>query len=212
MQEILETIKQGGITVYPLIICSIIALAVIIEKLIVLRKKRILMPEIEFAIKRIKSIDDVPEAIAVCNQNPGVFANLILSGLKLADQPLDIIRESFADQGRQEIRHLEKGLVLLETVAAISPLLGLLGTVIGMIKVFKIISERGVGEASSLSGGISEALLSTAVGLTVGIPALVFYNYFTSKSEDIILDIEKSANGLMQKLHCFQNENKPCDS
>jgi biopolymer transport protein ExbB len=205
MQEILDIIKQGGITVYPLLICSVIALAVIIEKFIILRKKRILIPEIEFAVSRIKVTTDIPEAIDVCEKHPGVFANLILAGLRIADQPLDIIRENFADQGRQEMRRLDKGLVLLETVAAVSPLLGLLGTVIGMIKVFKIISLRGVGEASSLSGGISEALLSTAIGLTVGIPALVFHNYFSSKSEDIILDIEKSANSLMQKLHILQN-------
>ncbi|MBN2830015.1 MAG: hypothetical protein JXR56_06825, partial [Candidatus Cloacimonetes bacterium] len=125
MQEVLSIIKQGGITVYPLIICSVIAFAVIIEKLITLRKKRILIPEIEFAISRIKATSDISEAISVCEKHPGVFANLIMAGLRIADQPLDIIRENFADQGRQEMRRLDKGLVLLETVAAVSPLLGL---------------------------------------------------------------------------------------
>ncbi len=201
MQEVISTIKQSGITVYPLILFSIVAVAVIIEKLVNLRKKKIIKSEINFAIGRIIKKEDITEAIAVCNSHPGSFANLMLSGLNISSQPLDIIKEAFSDQGRQEMRKLEKGLVLLETVAAVSPLLGLLGTVIGMIKVFKMISLNGVGEASSLSGGISEALLSTAIGLTVGIPSLVFYNYFTSKSEDIILDMEKTANLLMQKLH-----------
>ncbi len=201
MQDVIETIKQSGITVYPMILFSIVAVAVIIEKLVHLRKKKIVFPEINFAVDRITKKEDVQEAISVCKKYPGSFANLMLAGLNIATQPLDIVKEAFADQGRQEMRKLERGLVLLETVAAVSPLLGLLGTVIGMIKVFKMISLNGVGEASALSGGISEALLSTAIGLTLGIPALVFHNYFTAKAEDIILDMEKSANVLMQKLH-----------
>ena len=117
------------------------------------------------------------------------------------------IKELITDEGRQQVRDLEKGLVILETVAGIAPLLGLFGTVLGMIRVFDTISKIGVGQASALSGGISEALITTAVGLSIGIPALVFFNYFTSRAENLILDIEKYSTTLLQKIHVFYQVN-----
>jgi biopolymer transport protein ExbB len=100
---------------------------------------------------------------------------------------------------------LQKGLVVLETVAGVSPLLGLLGTVLGMIKVFQEISEVGVGQGNLLAGGIAEAILTTAAGLFIAIPSLVFYNYFSSKAESLILEIESYANTLLKKLRGFQD-------
>jgi biopolymer transport protein ExbB len=99
---------------------------------------------------------------------------------------------------------LERGLVGLETVAGISPLLGLLGTVVGMIKVFTVISQQGIGQATTLSGGISEALITTAVGLSIGIPSLVAFNYFTNRAENLVLDIEKHCNTLLKQLRKIQ--------
>ncbi len=104
------------------------------------------------------------------------------------------------DQGRQEIRELERGLSLLETIAVVSPLFGFLGTVLGMEKVFNVIKELGVGQAAALSGGIAEALITTIAGLFIGVPALIFYNYFTGRAENYVLDIEKHSNYLIQKL------------
>ena len=101
---------------------------------------------------------------------------------------------------------LQKGLVVLETVASVSPLLGLLGTVLGMIKVFQEISEVGVGQGNLLAGGIAEAIFTTAAGLFIAIPALVFYNTFSSKAESLILEIESYANTLLKKLRGFQDE------
>jgi biopolymer transport protein ExbB len=121
-------------------------------------------------------------------------------------QPLEDIKEDVSDQARQEIRVLERGLIILETVAAIAPILGLLGTVLGMIKVFSVISLQGVGDAASLSSGISEALISTAVGLSIGIPTLVFYNYFERRANSIILELENICNELIRKIRKFKAE------
>ncbi len=98
------------------------------------------------------------------------------------------------------MRSLERGLAALETIAGIAPLLGLLGTVLGMIKVFTVISRQGTGQASLLAGGISEALITTVTGLFIGIPALIMYNYFSHRAENYILDIEKYTTKLMQKI------------
>lgn len=198
-------LQRGGIVMIPLILCSIISLAIFIEKLITLRRKRIIIPEIISVIDNVKSLEDISLAISICEKNKGVFSNIIQLVLKNNHLPKEEIREMFDDQGRQEVRTLERGLVILETIAAIAPLLGLLGTVTGMIKVFDVISVQGVGQAGALSGGISEALLTTVVGLSIGIPTLVFYNYFTNKAENLILDIEKFSNDLMKKLHALKS-------
>ena len=102
---------------------------------------------------------------------------------------------------RRAVRHLEKGLTILETIAVIAPLMGLLGTVLGMIKVFGVIKEQGIGQAAASSGGISEALITTVTGLFVGIPVLIFFNYFSRKAENFVLDIEKYSIILIQKIH-----------
>ena len=108
--------------------------------------------------------------------------------------------EIVEDVGRQETQKLNRGLRVLETIAAVAPLMGLLGTVLGMIKVFEVIQLYGVGQAAALSGGISEALLTTACGLFIGIPALIFYNYFANKTESLALNIEKHSIELLNKL------------
>ena len=206
MIEFYHSLAQGGIVMIPLSICSILALAIIIEKFIVLRKRKVFNPEIASVIKNIASPDDFPLALSVCNNYNGPFSHLISIILKNFHQPLDDIKEDVADQARQEINFLERGLGILETVAAIAPILGLLGTVFGMIRVFGDISTQGVGDAASLSSGISEALISTAVGLSIGIPTLVFYNYFFQRANSIILELEKVSNELIRKIRVYKQE------
>ena len=208
MEESWLTIQRGGIIMIPLILCSIISIGIFIEKLITLRKKKIIIPEIVNVIENVKSSTDIELALSICDKNKGAFSNIVQIGLKNSHLPKEEMKEIFVDQGRQEVRTLERGLGILETIAAIAPLLGLLGTVIGMIKVFNVISIQGVGQAEALSGGISEALITTVVGLSVGIPTLVFYNYFTDKAENLILDIEKFSNDLVKRLHSFNNSEK----
>ena len=196
--------EQGGLMMYPLTACSVLALAIAIERGYALRRSRIIRPEIVSVIDNIQGPEDIGLAMSVCRKYEGPFANVMRVGLDNRYLPMDEIRESILDQGRQEMGHLQKGLVVLETVAGVSPLLGLLGTVLGMIKVFQQVSEVGVGHGNMLAGGISEAILTTAAGLFIAIPALVCFNLYNSRAESLTLEIEKYANALLKKLRGFQ--------
>jgi biopolymer transport protein ExbB len=197
----LELFERAGIMMYPLMLASLIAVAFVIERAISLRKRKILIPEILSVVDNFSSAKDIDLAKTICSKYNGPLPNVIKLGLQNYDLPKPEIREILEDQGRQEIRGLERGLVVLETIAAIAPLLGLLGTVLGMVRVFAVIKDQGIGQTAALSGGISEALLTTVTGLFIGIPVLIAYNYFTSKSENLILDIEKYTNQLIQKIN-----------
>lgn len=199
-----ELFQQGGLVMYPLLVCSVLALAITLERAISLRRSHVIRPEIVSVIENISGPEDIGMAVSVCNRFEGAFAHVMRSGLDNRHLSTEEIRESILDQGRQEMGALQRGLVVLETVAAVSPLLGLLGTVLGMIRVFREISEVGVGQGNLLAGGISEAILTTAAGLVVAIPSLVFYNYYSSKAESLILEIEKYSNTLLKKLRGFQ--------
>jgi len=197
----IEIFERGGIMMYPLVLASIFALAIIIERFFSLRKKRIIIPDIINVVETFTSFKDMELAKNICSKYKGPLSSLINIGLENSDLDRSDIKELIEDQGRQEVRHLEKGLTILETIAVISPLIGLLGTVLGMIKVFGVIKEQGIGQAAALSGGISEALITTVTGLFVGIPALIFFNYFARRAENFVLDIEKHSTFLIQKIH-----------
>ncbi|MFZ5516364.1 MAG: MotA/TolQ/ExbB proton channel family protein [Candidatus Zhuqueibacterota bacterium] len=209
MQEAWTTLQRGGIMMIPLVISSIIALAIIIERSISLRRKKVLIPEIINVIETLQRPEDIHLAISICNKNKGAFANIIMLGLENSDLDKAELKELIEEQGRQEVRELEKGLAMLETIAGIAPLMGLLGTVLGMVSVFTVITEKGIGQAQLLSGGIAEALITTVAGLFIGIPALFMYNYFTHKAENFILDIEKFTSTLIRKLNRFKSPAQP---
>lgn len=204
----IEMFERGGIMMYPMALASFIALIIIIERAITLQKKKIILPDIINVIEQFSSLKDVELARNICSKFNGPLPNLIKVGLDNSDLDRADIKELIEDQGRQEVRHLERGLTILETIAVISPLLGLLGTVLGMINVFTVLQEQGIGQASALSGGISEALVTTVTGLFIGIPVLIFYNLFTKRAENFVLDIEKYSNFLIQKLHHINNNSK----
>lgn len=195
-----EIFQKGGIMMYPLLFSSVLALAVVVERIWSLRSKKILIPEIVAVLEQVNKFEDFSLARSVCQKFTGPFPHIVLACIDNRDLPTDELRVTIEDEGRQQIRQLNRGLVILETVAGVAPLLGLLGTVLGMIKVFAVIQELGVGQAKALSGGISEALITTVVGLFIGIPALIAYNYFTSRSENLTLDIEKYTLMLLNKI------------
>jgi biopolymer transport protein ExbB len=205
MEHVIEFFKKGGITMYPLLLCSIVGLAIVIEKLIVLRRKKVIIPAIVHVLDNIKNSADSSLALSICEKHKGPFANVIRVGLESRLLPREEIKEALNDQGRQEVRQLERGLVILETIGGIAPLLGLLGTVTGILRVFNVISSMGVGQATALAGGISEALITTIAGLSIGIPAVVGYNYFTDRAEGFILEIEKYSSQLLNKMISFQD-------
>jgi biopolymer transport protein ExbB len=200
-----ETLIQGGITMIPLAACSVLALWIILERSWKLRRPLVVVPEIVNVIDSLRDPADITRARDVCRRYPGPFSTIVQVALDNHAESRDEIRERVETQGRQEIASLERGLGALETVAGIAPLLGLLGTVLGMIEVFDIISRQGAGQAQSLSGGIAEALITTATGLFIGIPALVFYNYFTGKAERLVLDIEGHTNRLIQRMQTLSD-------
>ncbi|MDQ7052399.1 MAG: MotA/TolQ/ExbB proton channel family protein [candidate division KSB1 bacterium] len=197
---------KGGVIMIPLALCSLVGLAVLIEKLYSLRRNKVLIPEIINVLENIRSEEDIPLAVNICEQHQGPFANIVMTVLRYRNQPKAELKELVEETGRQEVRTLERGLVALETVAGVAPLLGLLGTVIGILKIFNVISEVGMGQASALSGGLSEALITTIIGLSIGIPSLVFYNYFVDKAEQLILEIEKYSSALIMKLKSFESQ------
>ncbi len=203
MKNIWDFLAKGGIIMVPLFLCSITGLAIVIEKFVSLRRRKVIVPEVVSVLENVKSANDFSLAVSICEKHNGPFANIIRILLENHDLPREEIKETLLDQGRQEVHQLERGLGVLETVAGIAPLLGLLGTVLGILKVFKVISVMGVGQATALAGGISEALITTIAGLFIGIPALVAYNYFTSRTETLVLEIEKYSNRLLNKIGAF---------
>jgi len=203
MKNVWEFLVKGGICMIPLFLCSVAGLAIVIEKFILLQRRKIIVPEVVSVLENIKGTNDFSLAVSICEKHHGPFANIIRSTLENHNLPREEIKETLLDQGRQEVHQLEKGLGVLETVAGIGPLLGLLGTVLGILKVFKVISVMGVGQATSLAAGISEALITTIAGLFIGIPALVAYNYFASRADALVLEIEKYSNRLLNKIASF---------
>jgi len=140
MEQVWLFLVKGGIIMIPLALCSILGLAIVVEKFFSLRQKKVMIPEIVSVLDNIKGSEDVGLAMSICEKYEGPFANIIRTALENRELSKDELKEALLDQGRQEVRTLERGLVVLETIAGITPLLGLLGTVIGILKVFNVIS------------------------------------------------------------------------
>jgi len=185
---------------YPLLLSSVFMVAIVLERLLTLRERNVMKPEVISAVEHLTSMRDVDLARNICINHSGPYPNVMATCLENAHLDRDSAIQLVEDAGRQETQRLNRGLRVLETIAAVAPLMGLLGTVLGMIKVFGVIQVSGVGQAAVLSGGISQALLTTACGLFIGIPALIFYNYFASKSENLALSIERRSGDLLNKL------------
>lgn len=199
-------IVAGRVMMYPIAAASLIALAVIIERLVVLRRSRIIVPELAAAVDMLGASRDLSGAYALCQARPGPFANLVRAGLDHAEADWTVIRDVLQETGRREATLLTRRIGVLDTVAAISPLMGLLGTVLGMIRIFAAVSSAGVGNPEALSGGISEAMVTTAAGLFVGIPALVAHNSLDARADRLIFDLETYASRLLDALRRRQQE------
>ncbi|MCX5642295.1 MAG: MotA/TolQ/ExbB proton channel family protein [Candidatus Omnitrophica bacterium] len=196
-----ELIMKGGVVMIPIILCSILALAVIVERAINLHRAQIdsetFFRKVEDPIRRNKII----EAINLCDATPGSVPRIVKSGLLCHDRSNDEIREAIEETASFEIPYLERYVGILATVATVAPLLGLLGTVTGLMRAFMIIQMKsGLVNPSDLAGGIWEALITTVAGLTVAIPTYVAYNYFVNRVNAIITEMEKSASRLLQAL------------
>jgi len=198
---VLDLLKPGGIIMFPLLLCSVLALAIIIERFWTLRVSRLapkaLVNELwgwiknkELNSKRLRELKDAAP-----------IGRVLAAGLVNAKHGRDIMKESIQEEASHVVHEMERFLTALGTVAVIAPLLGLLGTVIGMIKVFAQLQLEGAGNAAALAGGISEALITTAAGLTVAIPALIFHRYFLRRVDEIVVDMEQDALRLVEVMH-----------
>jgi biopolymer transport protein ExbB len=196
----LDLIEKSGPVFYALAFCSLLATVVIIERLISLRRSRVLPRQIIDVVEAIQPGRDLGMALEICRKNPGVLSDVMRAGLENVDKPWEMMRDAVIDAGREETPKIERHLFWLQTVAQASPLLGLLGTVFGMIRMFGAVSLSGLGDPQILSRGISEAMLATAEGLCIGIPALVAFNYLTSRAEQLIAEIEAQASRMVARL------------
>ena len=197
---------KGGPIMIPLGVLSVLGVAIVIEKLISLKHSRVIRSEIINMIESLRTPSDIPMAIKICERDNTPFANTIRAGLEEAGESPTLVRQAIEDTGRREVKRLERYLVVLETVAVASPLLGLLGTVLGMIEVFSVISIAGVGQAGLLSGGIAKALITTAFGLSIGIPALVAYNFLDSRVENLAIKIETYGHVLLKQFAAMKEK------
>jgi biopolymer transport protein ExbB len=185
----------------PLAICSFIAVIIIVERLFFLHRAKINTDQFMNKIGKLLRDNKVEAGIILCQQTKGPIASIVEAGIQKYDRPREEIKETIESAGKAEIYILERGLSVLATIAGIAPLLGFLGTVTGMIQAFmKIETLEGNVNPAVLAGGIWEALLTTAVGLTVGIPTLIFYNYLVNKVQKFVFEMEKSSNELVDVL------------
>ncbi len=196
--ELFSIFLKGGTIMWFILACSIIGLTVIIDRYIVIRKARINVPAFMVRIRGMLKKKDITGAISYCMEEKSPVANIIRKGLTKYKLGHERVKEAIENAGRQEISKLEKGLAVLASIAGIAPLLGFLGTVTGMISAFMTIEDlAGSANPSDLAGGIWEALLTTAFGLIVGIPALAFYNYFLGAVKKLVGDMETVANDVV---------------
>ena len=206
----LELFLQGGLVMWPILLSSLITIAIIVEKYIVLSRSNVDPKQLMVKIRSALSRNDVASAVDACSKVKAPVANILKSGIINYKYGQQAVKEAIELSGKEEIFHLEKRLSVLANMAGVAPMLGFLGTVTGMILVFHTIEQLGGNvNPSVLAGGIWEAMLTTAFGLVVGIPALYFYNYFVSRVNRFIFEIENSAEeflGLMKTGQMSEDE------
>lgn len=198
---LLDLLKAGGWTMVPIIICSLIAMGIIIERFWSLRKDSILPKHLVAQVWTWIKNGQFDKSKMRDLKNSSALGEVLTAGLLNHQFGREAMKASIDEAGRGIVVRLERFLNTLGSVALVAPLLGLLGTVIGMIKVFTVIRLEGVGNADALAGGISEALITTATGMAVAIPAIVFHRHFTRKVEELVTDMEQEALKMVDVLH-----------
>jgi len=196
-----ELVKAGGWVMWPIIACSVAALAIIGERLWSLQKKYVSPPNLVSQIQQWLERKQLDQARVQLIKESSPLGQILAAGLINRDHDREIIKESIEDAGRHVIPELDRYLNSLGTIAAISPFLGLLGTVLGMIEMFVGISTRGIGDPTVVAGGIAQALITTAAGLGVAILAVMFYRYFRARVNELLVDMEQQAIRLVEILH-----------
>jgi biopolymer transport protein ExbB len=195
-----EIVTAGGIVMAPIILCSILALAIILERFWTLREQRVVPAELTDKVWQWVENRSLSDKQIMALEQHSPLGRVLAAGLANRHRDRAVMIEAIEDAGRHVTHDLERYLNMLGTIAAISPLLGLLGTVTGMIRTFKAITVAGVGNPAAMAGGIAEALLTTAAGLLVAIPALVAYRYLRGRVDAHVIQMEKESIKLVQAI------------
>jgi len=196
----IEVFEKGGALMYPIFISSLFAITIFFERMFYLKGIKTKNKKFVLRLKSLIKKGSIDLAISACRKSPTPISKIMLTGLMKYGQPRKEIKEAIEDSANQEIPLLERRLSTLATIGNITPLLGLLGTVFGMIKAFNVIAVMGVGKPEALAGGISEALLTTAIGLSIAIPTIVIYNYLSNRVDKITREMEMSCVDLLDLL------------
>jgi len=200
MSLLLDLIQRGGWVMYPLILASLVALGLTLERLWVIRRDRVMPRSFLASISGLLDRRQYEQAVFLSGGGDSAAARLVALALKMGGRRRSQFKDSLEEAGRREAQVLTAHLGVLSLVASISPLLGLLGTVSGMIRAFNTIAAEGVGNPGLLAGGISEALLTTAAGLCVAIPTLVIHRALLSRAERLIGELEELSSDLLEAL------------
>jgi biopolymer transport protein ExbB len=200
---VIELIVRGGIFMYPIVFCSVVALAVFLERIWILRRRNIIPDEFVRSVEDLVRKQKISEALFLAQGDTSSIGRIFLAGLKNVGRGLWLVKEAIEEKGVREAIGLEKRIGILSTVANLAPLLGLLGTVSGMIRSFNVISLQGTGNPAHLAGGISEALITTAAGLCVAIPTLVCHRILKDKAESLIFEMEENSLKLVEAIQKY---------
>ena len=196
----LELVKAGGWPMIPLLLLAVLALAIVVERFWTLRRKEVLPPGLGDEVRRWAASGQLDPAHVETLRNNSPLGALLAAVLDVRDRPRVLVRERIEDTGRHQVHRMERFLNALGTIAAAGPLLGLFGTVVGMIQMFLGILDHGIGDVNQLAGGIGKALVCTATGMIVAIPALVLHRHFRSRVAGYVIEMEREATRLLDTL------------
>src|SRR6202142_3118146 len=197
-----EWFFRGGIAMWPLLVCSITGVAIILERTWALRRGSIISPALVAAVDRQLQTREQVEALRLLSESDTtVLGQLIRAVFAHASLPKTENVEAMQALARQIVGRMERGLTTLSLIAELGPLLGLLGTVIGMVQLFEDVAKKGLGEPAMISRGIYEALTATMTGLSIAIPALIAYMYLRRRIEVLVLELERHTNELLTRLY-----------
>jgi len=194
----IEFFQAGGWLMVPIVLSSILAMAIIMERSLSLRTIRIVPTKDIQQARKLAKTENPPRKVTSALSQRSLLGQVLATVLEGHHLPRHVIKENVEEAGRHAVHEMERYMTALGTIAAITPLMGLLGTVLGMIQVFGVITEIGVGNPTDLAGGISQALITTAAGISVAIIALIFHRYFKAKIDDYIMTMEKEAITLIE--------------
>lgn len=203
-----ELLIDGGWWMAPLVICSIVGLATIIVKFITLTMASVKTKRLLAQVNKYMDENNIKAGVELCEQTEGPVAAILLSGLRKVNQGSDRVLKAIENSGTIELAFLERGLVVLATLTNVAPMFGFLGTVTGMIRAFASIEKLGEVSPQAVAGGIKEALITTAAGLAIAIPIQIAHNYFVTRVDRLILDMEESSQHIVEVVMAMEDKDQ----